>query len=191
MGKTTRYLTTGQVSKACGVSLVTVKKWITQGKLRAFRTPGGHFRITAEEFKRLQSTYGFLAEPPDFPRVLVVDDDPQIVELVLDGLRRMRPTPKLEAASDGYEGILKVGTFRPHLLVLDLRMPGLDGLEVCRRIKSSPATRATKILVITAFPQDFAEEQVREAGADVFLTKPFTIGELKAQVRRLVGRGGA
>lgn len=185
-----RYLTTGRVSQACGVSLVTVKKWIAQGKLRAVRTPGGHFRIGRQEFERFQSAYGFQEEETDLPRVLVVDDDPQIVELILDALRRTRTAPKLEAAFDGYEGILKVGTFRPHLLVLDLRMPGLDGLEVCRRIKSNPATRTTKILAVTAFPQDFAKAAALEAGADAFLTKPFTLRALKAHVRRLVGRGG-
>ena len=58
---------------------------------------------------------------------------------------------KLESASNGYEGLLKVGNFRPDLLVLDIRMPGLDGSEVCRRVKANSATRTTRILVITAF----------------------------------------
>lgn len=186
MKKSPRYLTTGQVSGACEVSLVTVKKWINQGKLKAFRTPGGHFRVAADEFQRLRTTYGFPAEPKASPRILVVDDDPGMVSLVSDALRGIRPPLKLEAAFDGYEGILKVGTFRPHLLVLDLRMPGVDGFEVCRRIKRNPATRATRILAITAYPEDFARERAFECGADAFLTKPFTIKELKAEVRRLL-----
>lgn len=186
MKKSPRYLTTGQVSKACEVSLVTVKKWISQGKLKAFRTPGGHFRVSADEFQRLRTTYGFPAEPKVSPRILVVDDDPGMVSLVSDALRGIRRPLKLEAAFDGYEGILKVGTFLPHLLVLDLRMPGVDGFEVCRRIKRDPATRATRILAITAYPEDSAREKAFEYGADAFLTKPFTIKELKALVRRLI-----
>ncbi len=121
VNKSPRYLTTGHVSKACEVSLVTVKKWIKQGKLKAFRTPGGHFRVAAGEFQRFRTTYGFPAEPTDSPRILIVDDDPGVVSLVSDALRGIRPPLKLESAFDGYEGILRVGTFRPNLLVLDLR----------------------------------------------------------------------
>lgn len=181
-----RYFTTGQVSKKCEVSLVTVKQWIRSGKLKAFRTPGGHFRIPAAEFERLRNRYGFLAEPSKEPRILIVDDDPEVVALLMDALRRTRPAAKLETAFDGYEGILKVGTFRPDLLVLDLRMPGVDGLEVCRRIKGDPATRTTRILAITAYPEDYARERAFECGADAFLTKPFTVKALKARVRRLI-----
>lgn len=191
MKRRSRYLTTGEVAKACEVSLVTVKKWIRQRKLKAFRTPGGHFRVTAKEFQRLQVAYGFVREPEDSPRILVVDDDPGLLEVLLNVLRDARPGLKLEAASDGYEGLLKVGTFRPHLLVLDLRMPGMDGFEVCRRIKSDPVLRTAKILAITGYPEDFARERAFESGADAFLTKPFTLTELKAEVKRLMARARA
>jgi len=188
-----RYLTTGQVARACQVSVVAVKKWIRRGKLKAFRTPGGHFRIAADEFQRFRTAHRF---PPDrFPpegdeplRILVVDDDPQIVEVLVLVLRGLRPAAKLETASSGYEGLLKVGTFRPHVLVLDLRMPGLDGFEVCRRIKDDPVTRATRVLAITAYPEQSTKEEVLRCGADAFLTKPFMMEELKAQVQRLLRR---
>src|SRR3990172_2744849 len=162
MKRNPNYLTTGHVAKACEVSLVTVKKWIRLGKLRAFRTPGRHYRVTLEEFQRFRIGHGFPAEHEAPPGVLVVDDEPEMVALVSDALRGMQPPPKLEAAFDGYEGILKVGTFRPHLLVLDLRMAGLDGFEVCRRIKAAPATGGTKILAITAYPEDAAKERALE-----------------------------
>jgi excisionase family DNA binding protein len=187
MRKNPRYLTSGQVSKACDVSLVTVKKWINQGKLKAFRTPGSHYRVPVEEFERFRAAYGFLEDLSEHPRILVVDDEPEMVALVSDALRGLRPAPKLEAAFDGYEGMLKVGTFRPHLLVLDIRMPRLDGLAVCRRIKADPATRATRILAITAYPEESAKERALECGADAFLTKPFTLKALRAQVKRLLG----
>lgn len=189
MKRRSRYLTTGEVAKACEVSLVTVKKWIRQRKLKAFRTPGGHFRVTAEEFQRLQAAYGFARELEDAPRVLVVDDDPGLLEVLLSVLRDARPGLKLEAASDGYEGLLKVGTFRPHLIVLDLRMPGIDGFEVCRRIKSDPVLRTAKILAITGYPEGDAKGRALECGADAFLTKPFTVKDLKAHVSRLLRAG--
>jgi excisionase family DNA binding protein len=183
-----RFLTTGHVARACQVSVVAVKKWIRGGKLKAFQTPGGHFRIAADEFERFRLTHHFPPEREEPLRILVVDDDPQIVEVLLLVLRALRPAPKLEAASSGYEGLLKVGTFRPHVLVLDLRMPGLDGFEVCRRIKGDPVTRTTRVLAITAYPAESTKEEVLRCGADAFLTKPFMIKEVKAQVQRLLRR---
>jgi excisionase family DNA binding protein len=182
------YYTTGDLARALGVSVVAVKKWIRQGKLRAFRTPGGHFRVEPEEFRRLQTTYGFPAGPAEVPRILVVDDDPEMVSLLLDSLRGLRPAPKLEAALDGYEGVLKVGTFRPHVLVLDLRMAGLDGFEVCRRIKRDPALGGTRIVAITAYPERFARDRALACGADAYLTKPFDVRALRREVRRLLRR---
>src|SRR5437016_2711582 len=149
-----RYLTTGQVAKAFEASVAGVKKWIRQGKLHAIRTPGGHLRVPVEEFERFKTAHGFAGETEENPRILVVDDDPPFVGFVLDLLRAIAPNWKVEAAADGYEGLLKIGTFLPHLVLLDLRMRGLDGLEVCRRVKQNPVTRATKILVVTGYADD-------------------------------------
>jgi CheY-like chemotaxis protein len=66
---------------------------------------------------------------------------------------------------------LKIGSFQPHLLVLDLRMPGLDGFEVCRRVKEAPATKATKIIAMTGFEDEQAQQLALTCGADAFLTK--------------------
>lgn len=183
-----RYLTTGDVAKECGVSPASVKKWIGQAKLHALRTPGRHFRIPVEEFQRFRAAYRFPLEPEHPPRILVVDDSPIVVDFVMDALRVLRPGSKLEGASNGYEGLLKVGTFCPDLLVLDLRMPGLDGLEVCRRIKANPPTRTTQILIITAFAGEGTAKEARRAGADGFLKKPLRLDDLKAQVERLLIR---
>jgi len=186
MGTERRYLTTGDVAKECGVSPASVKKWIGQAKLHAVRTPGRHFRIPVEEFQRFRAAYRFPAEPEHAPRILVVDDSPIVVDFLMDALRDLRPGVELEGASNGYEGLLKVGTFCPDLLVLDLRMPGLDGLEVCRRIKANPATRTTRILMITAFAEEGTAAEARRAGADGFLRKPLRLDDLKAQVDRLI-----
>jgi excisionase family DNA binding protein len=183
-----RYLTTGDVARKCEVTLASVKKWIEQAKLQAVRTPGRHFRIPVEEFERFRAAYRFPVEPERAPRILVVDDNPLVVDFIMDALRELVPGSELEAASNGYDGLLKVGTFGPDLLILDLRMPGLDGLEVCRRIKANPAIRTTRILMITAFAEKETAKEARRAGADGFLRKPLRLNDLKAQVERLTRR---
>jgi excisionase family DNA binding protein len=183
-----RYLTTGDVARECEVTLASVKKWIDQAKLQAVRTPGRHFRIPVEEFERFRAAYRFPSEPKHAARILLVDDSPIVVDFIIDALRDLAPGWELETASNGYDALLKVGTFAPDLLILDFRMPGLDGLEVCRHIKANPAIRATRILMITAFAEKETAQEARRAGADGFLRKPLRLNDLKAQVERLTRR---
>jgi len=90
-------------------------------------------------------------------------------------------------AQDGYEGLIRVGGFRPDVLVLDIRMPGLNGFQVCQRIKADPATRSTRILAISGYVEGDTTTRVFEAGADAFLEKPIDLARLRGEVDRLVG----
>jgi CheY-like chemotaxis protein len=115
-----------------------------------------------------------------------VDDDANLLSTLVDALS-LEKSYKVEAAHDGYEGLIKIGTFEPHVLVLDLRMPGLDGFHLCRKVKSDPVTFNTRILAMTAYPERSARERILEAGAEGFLEKPFKLEELQVEVARLVG----
>lgn len=179
-----RPLTTGEIARACHVTVPSVKNWIKQGKLRAYRTPGGHFRVTAAEFRRFRETHAFPRDTDGPLRVLVVDDQPPVVDFVLDVLRATGRPLKLEAAVNGYEGLLKLGSFRPHLLLLDLKMPGLDGLEVCRRIKADPAIAPTRIVAMTAFPSEFNRGATLAAGADAYIEKTGQVADLQRVLLR-------
>ena len=143
------YLTTGEVARRCQVSVGTVKNWIEAGQLEAFRTPGGHFRIKSSALRQFQSAFGFPADPDDRPRILVVDDQREFVDLAIDSLKVLLPDARLEGAGGGYEALLRIGSLQPHVLLLDLRMPGLDGFEVCRRVKEAPASKGTRIVAMT------------------------------------------
>jgi len=185
-----RYLTTGEVASRCQVSVGTVKNWIEAGQLEAFRTPGRHFRIRASELRRFQAAYGFGTETDDAPRILVVDDQQDFVELALDALKDLLPGVRVEGACGGYDALLKIGSFQPHLLALDLRMPGLDGFEVCRRVKEAPETKATKIVAMTGFEDDQAEQLALTCGADAFLTKRAGLAALGRQIVSLLEADG-
>ncbi len=181
-----RYLTTGEVASRCQVSIGTVKNWIEAGQLEAFRTPGRHFRVRASELRRFQGAFGFWADTDEVPRILVVDDQPDFVDLALDALEDLLPGARVEGACGGYEALLRIGSFQPHLLVLDLRMPGLDGFEVCRRVKEAPATKATKIVAMTGFDDDQAEQLALTCGADAFITKRAGLATLGRQITSLL-----
>ena len=168
------------------VSPAAIKKWIQQGKLAAFRTPGGHFRILADEFERFQKTHGFGTGTGDPLRVLVVDDQRDVADVIVASLSAFYPRARMETAANGFEGLLKVGTFRPDVLLLDLSMPGMDGFEVCRQIKRDPVIRDTKVVVMAAQSVD-AEPRAMEAGADGFLSKPLEADAVRGLLARLFG----
>ena len=168
------------------VSPAAIKKWIHQGKLAAFRTPGGHFRIFADEVERFQRSHGFGSAAGEPLRVLVVDDRRDVAEAIVASLGAVCPRARMETAGNGFEGLLKVGTFRPDVLLLDLGMPGMDGFEVCRPIKRDPVIRDTKVVVMTARPRG-AESLAVEAGADGFLSKPFEVDAVRGLLARLLG----
>src|SRR6185295_3236626 len=91
-----RYLTTGKVGEMLEVSPAAIKKWIQQGKLAAFRTPGGHFRILVDEFERFQKTHGFGTRTGEPLRVLVVDDEGDVADVIVASLRTVYPRARME-----------------------------------------------------------------------------------------------
>ncbi len=117
-------------------------------------------------------------------RVLVVDDDPVIQSL-------LRVNFEMEGyeviiASDGVEGLERVGTDSPHIVVCDIMMPNMDGLTVARQLKANPATAHIPILLLSAKAQEADVRAGRDAGADDYVTKPFDPLSLLGRVEALL-----
>src|SRR5260370_31385561 len=119
-------------------------------------------------------------------KVLVIDDAENIVEFVKLGLKY--EGFEVEGASNGPEGLAAAQRLDPALVILDLMLPGIDGLEVCRRLRSNPTTQDVPILMLTA--KDEIRDRVvgLETGADDYLTKPFDFEELVARVKAIIRR---
>lgn len=180
--------TTGEIAAFCHVTINAVKKWIASGKLLAFRTPGGHFRVNRADFMSFLDKYKLEIKEEVFParhKVLIIDDEHDVVEFVKGALESMGGGYLVETAGDGYEGLIKVGDFKPELMVLDIRMPKLDGFEVCRRIKQDKSTKDIKILAVTAYGTDDIE-RIIQCGADYCLPKPIRLKDFQRNVHRLL-----
>jgi two-component system chemotaxis response regulator CheY len=110
-------------------------------------------------------------------RVLIVDDDPFIRRLIATTLEDVSHFELLEAG-DGEEALEVAARERPDLVFLDIDMPRLDGLETCRRLRAASETAGATIVMLTAARGDEAERDAEVAGADLYLTKPFSPLEL-------------
>jgi excisionase family DNA binding protein len=178
------HLTTRQAAGHCRVSIPTLRRWIRAGDLRAYLTPGGHRRIDLDEFQRFLAAQG----RPPYPvgagtrtRLLVVDDEPLVVAMLVDLLSEGPFT--IETATDGYEALVKVGTFRPSVIILDAVMPGVDGIEACRCLRRLPETRDIRILGVTGHPS--VAPVLRSAGADACVIKPLDPNVVVRELERL------
>ena len=114
-------------------------------------------------------------------RILVVDDDPRLLHIVamylgIEGF-------DVATASNGEEGLREVDAHRPDLIILDIMMPGMDGIEACRRIRSNPETGDIPILMFSALSGDDDVERARLAGANHLITKPFNLVGLGSVVK--------
>lgn len=119
-------------------------------------------------------------------KVLVIDDEENIIEFIKLGLRY--EGFQVESAPDGEQGIVAAQRINPELIILDVMMPGIDGMEVCQRLRSNPTTRDIPILMLTA--KDEVRDRITglDAGADDYLTKPFDFDEMLARMRAILRR---
>lgn len=118
------------------------------------------------------------------PLVVIAEDDPDILELIVACLASI--DCRILTARDGLAALELIEAEPPRLAVLDIRMPRLDGLELTRRLKADPATNSTLVLVLTASVDGHQPQRVSEAGADGYLSKPFTAAQLREAVGRLL-----
>jgi excisionase family DNA binding protein len=183
-------LTVATASEYCRVSPKTIINWVESGYIEAYKTVGGHRRIKKKNLEAFMEKQGIPIPETEMTgerrRILVVDDDPIIVETIVLSLEEDKFDYEVISASDGFEAGLQVNHFKPHLLILDIMMPDIKGYEVCKKVKSNPDTKDTKIIVLSAYLDEEKFKQMKEYGADVCFSKPLPLPQLKEEVARLL-----
>jgi excisionase family DNA binding protein len=169
------HLTPNEVATLLMVNPVTVRQWAARGLLRAVTTPGGHRRFllsVVEEFARSRGSVPGGDGSGRPKRVLIVDDDPQAAQYAVELIARHDPGVITEIAHDGFDAGSKTESFRPDSLVLDLMMPGMDGFEVCRRLRERKTLHHIRIIALTGHATPENIERILKAGANACLPKP-------------------
>lgn len=186
-----KYITTGQAARICGVGVNTIKRWIQNGALKAIVTPGGHWRIPESDFNRLLETHGMQhPRQPDNTayKILLVDDDSAMCDFMTGALDTASFQYEGEYAHDGYSGLIKVGSMQPDLLILDIMLPEINGLEIIHRLRANPdLSPLPKILAITgAGDRRIVRKGLERANPDAVLFKPLGIEQFVSTVTQLL-----
>ena len=180
---------TFQAAEYCDTSYMSIKRWIMSGKLKAYKTPGGHNRIHKRNLIDFMMKNNIpIPEKVDIIRkkILVVDDDIQVREGIANYLRMNGQNYEVTTAEDGFEAGIIVNQFDPDLIILDLLMPKMDGFKVCEKIKRNLLTRDTKILVLTGYANKKNMKRAYESGADKVLQKPLDMEKLLEEINLVI-----
>jgi len=185
------YYTPKEAAALLMVSPVTVREWTRKGLLRAVSTAGGHRRFLIEELRTFAAAHGIRLENETTAaataprRVLLVDDDVVFVTYLREIILAATPGIQIECANDGFEAGRLTESFRPQLVVLDIQMPRIDGIELCRRLRASPTTASAELVVMSNALTEENIAAVRAAGANRWLEK----GASRAEILAALGLG--
>jgi len=172
--------TTGEAAKICKVSQQTIIRCFDNGQLKGFRVPGSRFRRIPRE-----ALYKFMKDnsiPTDAlesgkRKVLLVDDDADLVEMMTKFLEEDGRF-EVKVATNGFDAGMMVKEYRPDVIVLDVMLPDINGKEVCQRVRADASLEEVRILCISGMVEDDKVQELRLAGMDQFLPKPFEMDVL-------------
>jgi two-component system, OmpR family, response regulator len=188
-GKKVTKLSTLQVAKLLGVSDQSVANWVDSGQLRAGRTPGGHRRVEPDDLvdflkrQKLRVPSGLVSARPT---ILVVDDHKEAASHLVNILQAECAEYRVLVAHDGFAAGQLIAAERPDVVLLDFDLPGVDGSEVCRRIKADPRTRnISLIMLMAADASSEAQMGVLDAGASACVSVPIDAETVCQLVREL------
>jgi excisionase family DNA binding protein len=180
--------TTGEAAKICKVSQQTIIRCFDSGQLKGFRVPGSRFRrIPRNELYSFMRDNGIPTDALDSGKrkVLIVDDDKELVELIADVLERDGRF-EIRSVNNGFDAGMMVKEYSPDLIVLDVMLPDINGREVCQRVRKDLGADDVRIICISGMVEEDKVDELKAAGANDFLQKPFDVETLLERICRLL-----
>ncbi|WP_166830699.1 response regulator [Thalassoroseus pseudoceratinae] len=180
--------TTGEAAKICNVSQQTIIRCFDSGQLKGFRVPGSRFRrIPRDILYRFMKDNGIPTDALESGKrkALLVDDDVDLVEMIRDVLDADGRF-EVRVANNGFDAGMMVKEYHPDIIVLDVMLPDINGKEVCQRVRSDSSLDDVRIICISGMVEQDKIADLKAAGADEFLQKPFETDHLIGRMCRLL-----
>lgn len=176
-----------EVANICGVVNQTAINWIRNGYLKAFTTPGGQYRVYKDDLAAFIRERGMRVPAEfsdvegleaDWKTVLVVDDDEVLNKAIASYLAKHLDGFTILQALNGFDAGSLIAQKKPGFIILDLDLPGVNGKEICQRIKKDASFGKPYVIVVTGLEEDGIEDTMTGFGADRFFRKPLTMSTL-------------
>ena len=180
--------TTGEAAKICKVSQQTIIRCFDSGQLKGFRVPGSRFRrIPRDQLFAFMKDNGIPTDALESGKrkILIVDDDEGLVELMSDVFDKDGRFD-IRTTNNGFDAGMLVKEFRPDIVVLDVMLPDINGKEVCQRVRSDKALDDVRIICISGMVEADKVADLKAAGANDFMQKPFSVDKLLDRVCSLL-----
>ncbi|MCQ2579234.1 MAG: response regulator [Treponemataceae bacterium] len=176
-----------EVANICGVVNQTAINWIRNGHLKAFSTPGGQYRVYRDDLVLFMKNRGMRipqelssndAVEKSNDSILIVDDDQGLNAVLKKYLEKVFPDLVIHQAFDGFEAGAKMVEKHPFCVLLDLDLPGVNGFDLCAKLKQAEEFNKPYVIIITALEEPDLEKKVKDLGADLFFQKPLHLKEI-------------
>ena len=190
-GKKIRIFSALEVANICGVVNQTAINWIKNSHLKAFTTPGGQYRIYAEDLLEFLESRGMripdelleITKDSEKRAILVVDDDSDLNNMLKEILIRKLPEFSIIQAFDGFEAGRLLAEKQPVCVILDIDLPGINGHKLCQKIKSEENFHNPLIISISGLDAAVEGEKILNEGADAFFSKPLDFDKLVDKIK--------
>lgn len=175
-----------EVANMCGVVNQTAINWIRNGHLKAFNTPGGQYRVYKDDLITFIRNRGMRVPEnllddetsANWRSLIIIDDDAGLNNAIATYVKKSLPDINVIQSYDGFDAGAQLVEKKPGFVLLDLALPGVNGQEICNRIKTDPAFGKPFVMVITALTEESLEQELYDLGADKFFRKPLVLSEL-------------
>ncbi|MFH1707972.1 MAG: response regulator [Planctomycetota bacterium] len=184
-----QYYSIGRIARIMNVARTTVHYWIEHGHLKTFKLPGEAQRITHDQLVAFMNK---LEVPLDFidmnlnRRILIVDDEPETIAPLVKYLKRR--SLNVWTTTNGLEAGMFAKQYRPHVIILDIKIAGIDGREVCNTLRNNPELSRVRIIAISGRIPEKEGAQLSEYGFDGYMSKPFDLGDFYTLVKKVMAK---
>jgi excisionase family DNA binding protein len=189
-GKTAQYISTLEAARLCGVSTFSVQRWFDEGLLKGARLPGGKRKIEAESLKRFMQEHGLLPSAASTRgirmRILIIEDDARLLDVMKESLTQGGEC-LVQTASNGLDAGMALAEFKPDAVVVNVSIEDIPGAALVQRIRQSPLGRSVRIIAVTGKTSPDDIKEMRSAGANAVLAKPFGMQELAKALKSTTG----
>lgn len=185
------FLTTRQAAERLGVNFRTVQNWVEKGVLRAWKTAGGHRRISVRSVEvflkgRRNALRGVPVNAQEQLKVLIVEDEEALRGIYEVYFESWNIPVELSLAANGVDGLLCIGQNKPHVVITDLLMPDMDGFVMLRLLLKDPRSQDICFIVVTRLSAEEIDESGGIPKSVMVLKKPMAFEQLESLIRALV-----